>query len=127
MMIDSGSGKSSRILEENILGFVRVLLESRGYIVLTARDGEEAFEFLKNQKKKPDLLVTDMFMPNMNGMELVEKIRKDKELKSMKIMFLTVSTKVDYMDNLKKMKIADYIYKPFKTEDLIKRIKKIIG
>ncbi len=69
-----------------------------------------------------------MMMPGMSGREVCEKIRSDPSTKDLKVAFLTVAKFSEVgKEQLSKMKVADYITKPFENDDLLKRIKKIIG
>ena len=112
--------------EQDIRTVVKVILEDAGYKVETATDGPDAIEKLK--KGLPDLVLIDMFMPGMSGRELCEFIRADNKLKKLKCAFLTVAEfSAAGMEELKKMKVLDYIKKPVENKDLIKRIKKMIG
>ncbi len=105
---------------------VEIALKSEGYDVETASGGEECLEKLK--KEKVDLVLTDVFMPGMSGIRLCEIIRKDDKLKSLKVAFMTVATFSKMTEiGLEGLNILDYIQKPFDNEDLVKRIKKIVG
>jgi CheY-like chemotaxis protein len=109
------------------VGMVKKLLESEGFETLTAYNGKDALDLLKKVEKKPDLILLDMFMPEMSGREVCERIRKDNELKNLKIAFLTVAA---FRDQGKKilddLNILDYITKPFDVDDLLKRIQKML-
>jgi len=111
--------------EADVRQLVRELLISEGYDVITASNGEEALSKLR--KARVDLVLVDFFMPGMSGRELCEKIRADAKLKDLKLAFLTVAEygKEGHYQ-LKKLRISDYIQKPFDNDELIKRIKKII-
>ncbi len=111
--------------EENLLELVKTLLEQEGFEVVTASSGEECLEKLK--KVRPDLILLDVMMPRMTGREVLEKIRKNPKTKDLKVAFLTVvryskASKV----NMEKLKVADYITKPFDNKDLIRRVKKLV-
>lgn len=112
--------------EENICKLIKELLEGVGYKVITALSGKEALTNLI--KEKVDLVLVDFFMPEMSGMELCEEIRKDAKLKNLKLAFLTVAQfgKEGYKE-MEKLNILDYIQKPFDNQDLIKRVKKMLG
>ena len=70
---------------KDTVDMVQKLLESEGYNTMTASNGEEALKLLKKVREKPDLVILDMFMPMMSGREVCERIRKDDELKDLKI------------------------------------------
>jgi CheY-like chemotaxis protein len=112
--------------EPDIRLAVKLLLESKGYEVVEAAGGKEGLATL--QKGEIDLLLLDFFMPGMNGRRVLEEIRKmDGPLKDLKVILLTVATfGAEGLSKLKKLKIADYIQKPFENKDLLASIKKII-
>lgn len=104
-----------------ILKVVRKILESENYKVTTANDSEIALEKIKNQNI--DLLLIDIFMPGMDGVDLAEKIREDLELKDVKIIFLTIAKERE-IDNekLENLEISNFIHKPFNSSNLIERV-----
>ncbi|MFQ6129443.1 MAG: response regulator [Candidatus Hadarchaeaceae archaeon] len=112
--------------EADLCETVKLLLEGRGFEVVTVLSGGEALEKLK--KEKVDLALIDFFMPGMTGRDLVDKIRADPKLKDLKLAFLTVASfgKVG-LEDLRKLGVLDYIRKPFDNEDLVRRVKKIVG
>ncbi len=112
--------------EKNLIELVKVVMEQEGYEVITAMNGEDALEKLRTEK--PDLILLDMMMPGMSGREVCDKIRSDPKTKDMKIAFLTVAKFSEAGKGvLKEMGVLDYITKPFDNDDLIKRVKKILG
>jgi two-component system, OmpR family, response regulator len=110
--------------EEYIRDLIKVLLESEGFVVVEAASGKEALASLRTQK--PDVILVDYYMPEMNGKELVEQIRNDPQLEDMKVVFLTVAQfgRQDLKD-IKNLGVIDYIQKPFENQDLIQRLKQI--
>jgi CheY-like chemotaxis protein len=111
--------------EENTRAIIKDILKEEGYKVTEAGNGKEALGKLR--KQKADLVLLDFFMPEMSGLETAEEIKKDPKLKTLKIAFLTVAQfgKEGYA-RMKKIKISDYIQKPFDNEDLIKSVKKLV-
>ena len=111
--------------EENLLELVKTLLTQTKFEVIGTSSGEECLEKLK--EVKPDLLLVDVMMPGMSGIELIEKIRKNPRTKNLKVALLTI---VRYSelgeDVIKRLSISDYISKPFDNEDLIRRVKKLV-
>ena len=109
--------------ESSLLELIKAILGAEGYNVIAVSNGREALEKLK--KTKPDLVLLDMMMPGMSGREVCEKVRADPKTKDIKIAFLTVAKFSESgKDTLKKMRVSDYIMKPFDNADLLKRIKK---
>ena len=112
--------------EENLLELVRAILETEGFEVVTASNGQECLE--KVEKAKPDLILMDMMMPGISGRETTEVIRKNPATKNIKIVFLTVARFSEVgKKTLKSLNILDYITKPFDNDDLVRRVKKIVA
>jgi two-component system alkaline phosphatase synthesis response regulator PhoP len=112
--------------EENLVELVKTILEREEFEVISANNGQECLNKLK--EVKPALILMDMMMPNMSGRETTEKIRANPKTKNLKIAFLTVARFSEVgKDTLKKMKVLDYITKPFDNNDLVKRVKKLVS
>jgi CheY-like chemotaxis protein len=112
---------------KDIVDMVKKLLESEGFKTLDASSGKEALNLLKNANVKPDLVLVDMFMPEMSGRELCERIREDEKLKDLKLAFLTVAAFKDYgKEVLKKLNVLDYIVKPFDVDDFLRRVRRML-
>ena len=112
--------------EPTINKVVQDILEPEGYEVISATSAKEALSLLK--KTKVDLALLDHFMPGMTGVDLLEEIRKDNNLKNLKCAFITAGVFKELgMKWIKKLGALDYIKKPFQYKDLIKRVKKMIG
>jgi CheY-like chemotaxis protein len=114
--------------EPDLREMLNILLKSNGYNVMSASNGKDALKILQESEQKPDLVLVDMFMPEMSGREVCEKIRNDKNLKDLKLAFLTVAAFGEYgKQMLKELDILDYILKPYDIDDLIRRINKMLG
>ncbi len=112
--------------EPDIAELVKRTLEEGGYGVVTALSGDEALEQLG--KGHVDLALVDFMMPEMTGRDLVEKIRADPQLKDLKLAFLTAASfGEEGKEELQRLGALDYIAKPFDNEDLIQRVKRMIG
>jgi two-component system response regulator ChvI len=107
--------------DRNILTSVSMTLEAEGFAVRTYTDGAEALRALMQQPV--DLAVLDIKMPRMDGMELLEKLRKSSDLP---VIFLT--SKDDEVDELMGLRMGadDYIKKPFSQRLLIERIRTLL-
>jgi DNA-binding response OmpR family regulator len=77
-------------------------------------------------KVKPGLIVLDITMPVMNGIEMLEKIKSEPELKTIPVIMLTAESGKDNVMQIVKMGVKDYMVKPFKGEELIGRVQKIM-
>ena len=107
--------------DQNILTSVSITLEAEGFTVHTYKDGEEA---LRGLSQRPvDLAVLDIKMPRLDGMELLQKIRKSSALP---VIFLT--SKDDEVDEVLGLRMGadDYIKKPFSQRLLIERIRALL-
>jgi two-component system alkaline phosphatase synthesis response regulator PhoP len=106
--------------EEDILEFLKYNLERENFEVLVSTNGEDA---LKQLSQSPDLIVLDIMMPGMDGFELYELIKKNKESQDIPIIFLTA--KSGETDEIKGLNLgaSDYIQKPISPKKLIARIK----
>ncbi|MFH0929307.1 MAG: response regulator [Candidatus Aenigmatarchaeota archaeon] len=112
--------------DEIMINLVKDVLEQGGFEVIDVNNGQACLEKLKTVK--PDLILMDMMMPRMSGRDTVDKIRKNPHTMDLKIAFLTVVRFTDLgKDTLKDLNISDYITKPFNNNDLIARVKKIVG
>ncbi len=107
--------------DRNILTSVSMTLEAEGFTVRTYTDGAEALRAL--QQQPVDLAVLDIKMPRMDGMELLEKLRRSSDLP---VIFLT--SKDDEVDELMGLRMGadDYIKKPFSQRLLIERIRTLL-
>ena len=106
--------------EEDILEFLKYNLEQENFEVLVSTNGEDA---LKKISQKPDLILLDIMMPEINGFELYELIKKNKESQDIPIIFLTAkSGETDEINGLN-LGASDYIQKPISPKKLIARIK----
>tara|TARA_R110002073_G_scaffold157738_2_gene313145 strand:+ start:14360 stop:15043 length:684 start_codon:yes stop_codon:yes gene_type:complete len=110
--------------EPDILEIVGYNLSSEGYKVITAENGMEAVK--KAKKEKPQLIILDVMMPEMDGIEACEQIRKIPELKNVIVTFLTARGE-DYSQVAGFDAGADdYITKPIKPKVLVSKVKALL-
>ncbi|MBD3180012.1 MAG: response regulator [Candidatus Latescibacteria bacterium] len=107
--------------DKDLRRILKVHLESRGFMVTTARNGKIALE--KINEEKPDCLILDVMMPVMDGFEVCKRIKTMNSTKDIPVIFLTAKGKTE--DKLEGMgfNADDYITKPFDFSELIARIK----
>jgi two-component system response regulator ChvI len=107
--------------DRNILASVSLALEAEGFAVKTYTDGAEALRGLASEP--PDLAVLDIKMPRMDGMELLERLRRSSD---MPVIFLT--SKDDEVDEIMGLRMGadDYIKKPFSQRLLVERIRTLL-
>ena len=111
--------------EPNILRLIQINLERQGYEVETAQNGAMALE--KIRESRPDLLVSDVMMPEMDGFELLANIRRDPTLMDLPVIMLTAKAQdADVMAGYRTG--ADmYLTKPFNPAELIAFAKRILS
>lgn len=95
------------------------------YTVLTASDGVEAIKIIK--EKYPDIILLDVLMPNMHGLECCAKLKADPDTRHIPVIFLT--SMADSQTEILSLKAGarDYITKPFNADVLLLRINNLIG
>lgn len=111
--------KNSSILlaedEENLRNSFKKVLLLYVKEVFTAANGEEAFELYQNHR--PDIVITDVKMPKLNGLELIKKIRQENQ--ETPIIVTSAYTDKDLLLESIKLSLVDYLVKPIKEKDLI--------
>jgi two-component system alkaline phosphatase synthesis response regulator PhoP len=127
-MENAGSSRSLKILivddEKDIVDLVAYNLEKEGYETLKALDGEKALQLVRT--KTPDLVVLDLMLPGIQGLEVCKRIRKDPETASIPIIMLTAKgAEIDKIVGLE-VGADDYITKPFSVKELLARIKAVL-
>ena len=104
--------------------FIRISLESFGYEVITAEDGEEAIEKFKENSERIDIVLLDMIMPKKNGKEVSEAIKKISPGMSV---FFTSGYTMDVIKTKEAMEMGfDFIHKPFQSKDLLMKVREIL-
>ena len=111
----------SRTVRESLKFF----LKEGGYSVLEGADGQEALNILKDTAA--DLVITDVNMPNMDGLTLIGELRKSTNHKFTPILVLTTESQQSIMEKGKELGATGWIVKPFDSEKVLAVIKKVIG
>ena len=113
--------------EPDITEIVKMTLETRGHDVLTAANGSKGLALIK--KVQPDLVILDVMMPKMNGMQVVELMKNRQSLNHIPILMLTAVTKNSLQPDehwRKKLGVEDFMSKPFEPLELLDRVDKIL-
>ena len=98
------------------LDLIQEALADEEYQVITASSGEAALK--KLQRKKPDLILSDVRMPDLNGFDLFEKVRSNPKLKSVPYVFMSSIDDYDARRTARKLGADDYLEKPFDAEGI---------
>ncbi len=102
--------------EPSWLKVLRYFLENKGYAVRTVSSGVEALQAL--QTYHPDIILSDVRMPEMNGFDLLDTIRKTPEVSSTPVIFFSAIDDYDARKTAKDLGAVDYIVKPFDQEEV---------
>jgi two-component system, chemotaxis family, chemotaxis protein CheY len=105
--------------------FVSVSLSMQGFHVVTAEDGMDALE--KLPREPIDLIITDLNMPNMDGMELIRTLRENPNYKELPIIILTSLNENDLKKESHSLGIQSYLNKPFSLEKVQYEVAKYIS
>ncbi|MEJ2054775.1 MAG: response regulator [Calditrichaceae bacterium] len=110
--------------DQDIAEILRFNLEHRGYEVLWKGNGEEAYESIK--EKLPDLLILDISLPGISGLQICRYLRSNPKTQKLPIMILTARTKKEDREEGMRAGADDYITKPFNLNDVMKRVDALI-
>jgi signal transduction histidine kinase len=107
----------------NLLDGIRSILEIEGYQAITAQNGVEALKVLDSEITPPNLIVSDIMMPQMSGTDLLEAVRKESRWVSVPFIFLTARGEKADIQKGKQLGVDDYVVKPYDPVDLLIAIK----
>ena len=123
------SGKVKKILviddEPQILLMIAARLRVNGYAVVTAFSGEQGLQSAR--KEIPDLVFLDHVMPDMNGDEVLERLKKDPATKNIPVVMFTADAKRVKVGEYQARGAVDCIYKPFLPEELLSKVQEVLG
>jgi CheY-like chemotaxis protein len=109
------------VVDDNtdILFNIKLILEANGFQAITAENGDEALKILSKQKKPPEVIISDIMMPKMDGYEFFKKILEDIRFNRIPFIFLSAKSSSEEIRFGKMLGVDDYLTKPFNEEDLI--------
>jgi DNA-binding response OmpR family regulator len=111
--------------EEDILDFLELILEEQGYKVVKANSGREALAAA--QMHRPELILLDIMMPEMDGWEVLKLLKADEEVSDIPVAMLTARAEMkDKIQGLQEGAV-DYICKPFATKELLEKLQIIFA
>ncbi len=108
-----------------ILRLLQVNFEMAGFTVSTAADGAEALAAATSEP--PDLVVSDVMMPGMNGLELVSALDADDRTRRIPVVLLSARAQADDVTEGFMAGADDYVTKPFEPLDLVDRVNRLLG
>ena len=110
--------------EPDQIAMLKVRLEANGYEFMSAMDGEEGLK--KVNEEKPDLVLLDIIMPKMDGIEVCKRLKKDSNTKSIPVIVITAAGIKDAEQKSREVGADDYIKKPYDAADLVLKIKALV-
>lgn len=110
--------------EAEMIDLTRLVLEREGYQVFGAVGGRHGLELIRQEK--PDLILLDLMMPDVDGWEVYRQMKADKELAHIPVIIVTARAQsIDKVLGLQVAKVDDYVTKPFGPRELLDSIRKI--
>jgi len=112
--------------DKSLLDALKIKLEKNGFNVITAKNGRVGLEIALS--KHPNLILTDLMMPIMDGFTMIEKIRKDKWGEKVEIIILSVLTEAEHVEKAMENNVYDFLGKSdWKIKDVILAVKEKLG
>jgi len=120
------TGKKVLVVDDeiHIIHVVAIKLRNNGYEVISAENGADAYELACSEK--PDIVVTDLQMPVMTGLELVEKLRQNEQTKDIPVIMLTARSFSIEDDIRQNLRISLCLSKPFSPKELLRNIEDVL-
>ncbi len=123
-----GQGSGKRILlvddDQEIVESMRTVLETRGYQILVARDGNQGLVMAESEE--PDLVVLDMMMPKRSGFLVLEKLRRTRP-DPMRVIMITANEGSRHKAYAEMLGVDDYIRKPFAMDRLLESVDRLLS
>jgi len=111
--------------EPEMIDLIRLILGRRGFEVKGANGGVQGLEMI--QKEKPDLILLDLMMPDMDGWEVYQQIKASEKTRNIPVIVVTAKAQsIDKVLGLHIAKVDDYIAKPFNPQELLASVEKVI-
>jgi DNA-binding response OmpR family regulator len=122
------SGKRVVCIEDEpeMIDLVKLILSRKGYQVAGAMGGREGLEAVS--REKPDLVLLDLMMPDMDGWEVYQKMKADDATKGIPVIVVTAKAQsIDKVLGLHIAKVDDYITKPFGPQELLESVERVLA
>jgi DNA-binding response OmpR family regulator len=111
--------------EPEMIDLIQLILDRKGFEVLGASGGKAGLATIR--KEKPDIILLDLMMPDMDGWEVYQKIKADEETRDIPVIVVTAKAQsIDKVLGLHIAKVDDYIAKPFSPQELLDSIKQVL-
>jgi len=112
--------------EPEMIDLVKLILGRKGFDLVGAVGGREGLETVR--RLKPDLVLLDLMMPDMDGWEVYQQMKADETLKDIPVVVVTAKAQsIDKVLGLHIAKVDDYVTKPFGPQELLHSVRKVLG
>jgi len=112
--------------EPEMIDLIKLILGRKGFELAGAMGGREGLELIR--RSKPDLVLLDLMMPDMDGWEVYQQLKSDDELKHIPVIIVTAKAQsIDKVLGLHIAKVDDYVTKPFGPQELLQSIEKVLS
>ncbi len=122
-IISDSTKKTVMVIDDSIVirKMIEIALEDEDYNIVTAISGKEGLETI--EKEKPNLVILDMMLPDMNGIEVLKTIKTEKKLP---VIMLSGKDSPQLIETAKEVGVDDFLPKPFRDEELVEKVKTLI-
>jgi CheY-like chemotaxis protein len=122
-IISDSTKKTVMVIDDSIVirKMIEIALEEENFNIVTAMSGKEGLETI--DKENPNLVILDMMLPDMNGIEVLKTIKTDKKLP---VIMLSGKDSPQLIETAKEVGVDDFLPKPFRDEELVEKVKTLI-
>ena len=112
--------------EAEMIDLIRLILSRKGFEVIGANGGKQGLEMIREQK--PDLILLDLMMPDMDGWEVYQQVKADEAIRDIPVIVVTAKAQsIDKVLGLHIAKVDDYISKPFSPQELLDSVEQVLN
>jgi DNA-binding response OmpR family regulator len=112
--------------EPQMIDLIRLILANEGYEVIGAEGGQKGLELMRQEK--PDLILLDLMMPEMDGGDVFHRMKEEIELRDLPVIVVTAkAAPIDQVLWINVAKVDDYVTKPFGPRELVDSVKKVLS
>jgi DNA-binding response OmpR family regulator len=112
--------------EPQMIDLIKLILETKGYEVLGAEGGQAGLEMMRSEK--PDLILLDLMMPEMDGGDVFHHMKEEVELRDIPVIVVTAkAAPIDKVLWINVAKVDDYVTKPFGPRELVESVEKVLA
>ncbi|MDX6746023.1 response regulator [Polaribacter sp. PL03] len=119
------------LIEDNLIEIMKmkrtISLLELNHNISVANNGEEALKILEDKSNFPDLILLDLNMPKISGIEFLSILKKNDDIKHIPTVILTTSDNQKDLEECYRLGVSGYILKPLKYDDYVKKIEKVLS